>query len=93
MPASRTPKWRCGRSIEPRPLAPTEPIGVPTDTSSPARTSIAPRCRYEVSKRPSAVRTETVSPAEPTVPANVTVPAVAALTLAPDGATTSIPRC
>jgi len=46
-----------------------------------------------VSKRPSAVLIETVSPELPTVPANRTVPAVAATTGVPTRAAMSIPRC
>ena len=46
-----------------------------------------------MSKRPSAVRTVTVSPDEATLPANLTLPAVAAATGVPTGAATSIPRC
>ncbi|HEY1273721.1 MAG TPA: hypothetical protein VGF25_02370 [Thermoleophilaceae bacterium] len=46
-----------------------------------------------MSKRPSAVRTETVSPEEPAVPANRTSPPAAATTGVPTGPAMSIPRC
>ena len=46
-----------------------------------------------MSKRPSAVRTATVSPDEPATPLNVTVPADAARTGVPTAAAMSIPRC
>jgi hypothetical protein len=46
-----------------------------------------------VSKRPSAVRTETVRPEDPSGPANRTEPAAAARTGVPTAARTSIPRC
>ena len=40
---------------------PTAPIRSPGPTTWPARTAAVDRCRYEMSNRPSAVRTETVS--------------------------------
>jgi len=45
LPASRTPKWRCGAAAERSPLVPTEPRRSPPDTRAPARTAIADRCR------------------------------------------------
>ena len=51
--------------------------------AAPARTASEERCRYEVSK-PSPVRTLTVSPEEPAVPAKRTSPAAAATTGVPD---------
>jgi len=72
---------------------PTVPMRWPVATRSPAATAAEARCRYEVSKRPSAVRTVTVKPDGPTDPAKRTVPARAATTGAPTGAPTSMPRC
>ena len=46
-----------------------------------------------MSKRPSAVRTETVSPDEPATPAKRTVPPAAATTGVPVAAAMSMPRC
>jgi hypothetical protein len=51
------------------PVTPTAPSRSPGETSSPLRTSIDDRWRYEVSKRPSAVRIDTVRPDDPSAPA------------------------
>lgn len=93
VPALRTPRCRCGPSDDGDPLVPLAPIRSPAATVCPAWTAAAERCRYETSWRPSAVRTETVSPDEPAVPANRTVPPAAATTGVPGAAAMSIPRC
>jgi hypothetical protein len=92
VPASRTPKCRWAWAAERVPLVPTAPTRSPATTRAPARTASAERCRYEVSK-PSPVRTLTVSPDEPAVPANSTSPPSAAITGVPTAAAMSIPRC
>ena len=92
LPASRTPKCRWGWTAERVPLVPTAPRRSPADTCAPSWTAIADRCRYEVSN-PSPVRTLTVRPDEPAVPANSTSPLAAAITGVATGAAMSIPRC
>ena len=74
VPASRTPKCRCGAAADRVPVVPTAPRRSPAETRAPARTASDERCRYEVSK-PSAVRTLTVRPDHPAVPAKRTSPA------------------
>jgi hypothetical protein len=93
VPASRTPKCRWGSAAERDPVVPTAPSVSPVETCCPARTEILERWRYEVSKRPSPVRTLTVRPDEPAVPANRTSPPLAAATRSPTGPAMSMPRC
>jgi len=92
VPASRTPKCRWGWTAERVPVVPTAPSRSPAETEAPAPTASEERCRYDVSK-PSPVRTLTVSPEEPAVPANRTSPPAAATTGVPTAAAMSMPRC
>ncbi len=91
--ATRTPMYTYVTSMSGTPLGPTVPTAAPSPTAAPFETPIEPRWTSVTEYLPSGVRIETVLPLVGTVPANVTVPAVGATTVWPDGAPTSIPRC
>ena len=83
VPASRTPKCRCGSATDRRPLTPDRADRLAAATGSPSRTAPPTGAGTTGRSSPSAVRSATVSPRAPTAPAYATRPAAAATTACP----------